>query len=641
MPETSPSPAASPSDERCLAGLCAALEASRGEPAERVLAGFAEALGVDLVALLQLRDGGAAVRVLGARERRPQIDAELRLPTAWCASLAEGRVVAGSALLLGPGERAALRLVATSGLLLAAVPALEGPPTAALVLANLVDGPWSSGQELALRGLAAGLAGWLTARAWQQIVDALPQRVAWKDAGLRYRGANRSFTRACGLTGAQLLGRGDAELPLLRESGDHSELAQRREKAAQGTGQLRHLEVVPLPGGRELWFEVSRVPLDGGGLLIVRDEVTARVQLAHRLQLAQRTAAIGRLALGVGAELRPITAEIGEAIAAARADPSATATALARVEACARVAEDLARQLAGFARRQILEPSELAPGQLLARMEPTLVRLVGERVRLSLAPPTLKIAARVDPRLCEQLVVVLVGHLRERLGGRGRIDVEVAPTSLDPARALALALPPGEYVRLRLVGEPASATGLVDPREHDLRLALARSIAAQAGGGVHLEPHAAGLKIDALLPRVFTAPRPPDDARPVVDLRGAEKLLLVEDDPLLARTLNCALTHLGYEVYAADDLAGALRRLEATCPPGHAPTARISLAVISAALPGAGEALRRLRELRPDLRVLWLALTPGAALPSDPLIVPCSFEALALRVRQAIDARMS
>ena len=46
------------------------------------------------------------------------------------------------------------------------------------------------------------------------------------------------------------------------------------------------------------------------------------------------------------------------------------------------------------------------------------------------------------------------------------------------------------------------------------------------------------------------------------------------------------------------------------------------------------------KEPLPELRVLWLARGPGpASLGGDPLIVPCSFEALALRVRQALDAR--
>ncbi|HEY0135392.1 MAG TPA: hypothetical protein VGB85_15015, partial [Nannocystis sp.] len=235
-----------PGDDRCLAGLCAALEASRSEPPERVLAGFAEAVMADLAACLVLRDGLASARAL-TRERRAVIECELRLPAAWTAALGEGRIVRASAAELGPGERAALRLGPTSALLLAPVPAPEGPAQAALLLASdLSHGTWSSGQEQALRGLASGLGGWFAARSLRQVLDHLPQRVTWKDASLRYRGANRAFTRSAGLTTPQLLGRADAELPLRAESGISTEPAAyaeatRREQRALTTPQLHHL----------------------------------------------------------------------------------------------------------------------------------------------------------------------------------------------------------------------------------------------------------------------------------------------------------------------------------------------------------------------------------------------------------------
>jgi len=56
-----------PADDRCLMGLCAALTALPGEPIERILAGFADALRASLAALLVCRDGVAQLRALGTR----------------------------------------------------------------------------------------------------------------------------------------------------------------------------------------------------------------------------------------------------------------------------------------------------------------------------------------------------------------------------------------------------------------------------------------------------------------------------------------------------------------------------------------------------------------------------------------------
>jgi len=99
------------------------------------------------------------------------------------------------------------------------------------------------------------------------------------------------------------------------------------------------------------------------------------------------------------------------------------------------------------------------------------------------------------------------------------------------------------------------------------------------------------------------------------------------------------LRHLGYELRVADDLPAAIGLLRNTCPEGQVPAARISLALVATTIARPGDALRRLREAAPELRVLWLASAGAAATALDPLIVPCTFEALALRVRAVLDAR--
>jgi hypothetical protein len=301
------------------------------------------------------------------------------------------------------------------------------------------------------------------------------------------------------------------------------------------------------------------------------------------------------------------------------------------------VLEDLGRQLSAIARRQIHEPIDMMPGQLLTRLEPTLARLLGQPIQLHLAPPALRCAVRVDPRLFELLIVSLVLHARGCLGGRGRVGLDVAPETLDPAQVTTIALPAGEYVRLRVQVDPAAASQVVDPGP-TLRLALARAIAAQLGGTIHETTTGGGLRLDLRIPRVFSAPRPPSPG-PLVDLRGAETVLLIEDDPLLAQALGAVLRHLGYELRAAEDLATALGLLQSTCPAGQVPAARISLALVSTTLAGPAEVLRRLREAAPELRVLWLASAGAPTMALDPLIVPCTFEALALRVRAVLDAR--
>lgn len=618
-------------DARCLAALCAALEASRaGDAPERLLAGFAEALGVELAALLQLRDGTAVVRAMGPR--RPPAP-EFSLPSAWSTALGDGQTAAGIAAELSSEARAGLRLGPGVALLLAPLLTAEGP--AALLLAG--EGPWSAAQVQTLRGLAAGLGGWQLARGLQQVLDHLPLRISWKDRALRYRGANRSFLRSAGLTAQQLLGREDGELPLRAEFGEHDATAVVREQAALSQAQLQQLERVPLPGGRELWFSVSRVPVEGLGLVVAREDISARVALGHQLQLARRMATLGELATGVATDLRPLAAAIQADVATLREDPAAQA----RIGEAARRAAELARQLLAFARRQLNEPIDVVPGQLLARMQPTLARLLGPAIALEFSPPPLRWVTRVDPRLLEQLLVLLVRDVGQRLA-RGRVTLELGPASLGSEQAEARALPAGEYLRLGVRLECDDQRPLDADDDEGLPLALARTIAASAGGALRLARTANGvLRHELHLPRVFSAPRADEAAPgPVQDLSGGETLLLIEPDPDLRRALTAVLRHLGYRVLAAAQLAPALDLLVGTGPKAHVPCARVALALVASALPDAGpeRAATRLRERLPELRLLWLA--PGPAGPAgDLLVVPCSFEALALRVRQALEAR--
>lgn len=626
MPEpTNPSAPPTAGDARCLAALCAALEASRGgETPERLLAGFAEGIGAELVALLQLRDGVATVRALGPR-RPPAPELTLRLPSAWLGALGEGQTVSGSAAEWSPEARAGLRLTIGAAVVLAPLSTAEGP--AALLLAG--EGPGAA-QVQALRGLAAGLGGWQLARGLQQVLDALPQRIAWKDRALRYRGVNRAFVRATGLTPPQLLGRLDAELPLRAEFGEQGAAVVAREQAALTQPQLQQLERVSLPGGRELWWNLSRVPVEDLGLVLVREDISARVALGQQLHLARRMALLGDLAASVSADLRPIAAAILTDLPMLRDDPAAEE----RIAEAARRADELARQLLGFTRRQLFEPIDVVPGQLLARLQPTLTRLLGPTIALEFSPPPLRWVTRIDPRLLEQLLVLLIRDARQRIA-RGRITLELGPESLGGERAL----PAGEYLRLTLKAR-TDELRLTEDDDEGLPLTLARTIAVNAGGALRLTRDADGLLYELHLPRMFSVPRPDESAPgPVQDLRGVETLLLIEPDLDLRRTLTAVLRHLGYRVLATAQVAAALDLLTGTGPEAHVPSARAALALVSSTLPGPEQIAKRLRERLPELRLLWLAAGPATSTAGDPLVVPCSFEALALRVRQALESR--
>jgi CheY-like chemotaxis protein len=132
-----------------------------------------------------------------------------------------------------------------------------------------------------------------------------------------------------------------------------------------------------------------------------------------------------------------------------------------------------------------------------------------------------------------------------------------------------------------------------------LGLAVVHGIASALGGSVAVESALGrGTTVEVWLPRVGDATAtalPP----PAPRVRGSGRILLVDDDPPVARALGRILERLGYEVTACGDGAEALARFRAE------PT-RFDAVLTDETLPGmrGHQLTRELLALRPDLPVL-------------------------------------
>ncbi|MFH5805276.1 PAS domain S-box protein [Alienimonas sp. DA493] len=99
-------------------------------------------------------------------------------------------------------------------------------------------------------------------------MDALPQRVFWKDRDLVYRGCNRAFARDAGLTEpAEIVGKTDFELCWSREE---SEQFRANDRAIIESGEPRHfIEPQHNASGLERWLDTRKQPLrDGDGRVV-------------------------------------------------------------------------------------------------------------------------------------------------------------------------------------------------------------------------------------------------------------------------------------------------------------------------------------------------------------------------------------
>jgi len=122
-------------------------------------------------------------------------------------------------------------------------------------------------------------------------------------------------------------------------------------------------------------------------------------------------------------------------------------------------------------------------------------------------------------------------------------------------------------------------------------------------------------------------------------IRGSETVLLVEDDEALRELVHEFLETSGYRVLVASDPAAALEDAR-----GHEGAIHLLLTDISMPSMNGRELARRVKELRPEIRVLYMsgysedAMAHGGVPEPGALLIlkPFSQEALARKLREAL-----
>lgn len=153
----------------------------------------------------------------------------------------------------------------------------------------------------------------------QQMIDAIPDHIFFKDRQFRYLGCNRSFSEnMIGSTPADVLGRTDFEL--LRDAGTAERGRATDSEAMRSGGLQRHEEVLPLLTGEELIVETIKVPFrdaagDIAGVIGISRDISERRRAEERIRhLAQHD-------LLTGLPNRALFIDrVASAIAAARRD---------------------------------------------------------------------------------------------------------------------------------------------------------------------------------------------------------------------------------------------------------------------------------------------------------------------------------
>ena len=512
-----------------------------------------------------------------------------------------------------------------------------------------------------------------TSQAYTELIlDSAPDGICGVDVTGVITFMNPSGARTLGWPRRELVGRAVQDVLLLPgPDGAPSPFDRSPIHGACADGQARDLRAQVF-----LHNDGSSVPVDyvatpfrqrgriTGAVITFRDiservkAAEAQAQLEAQLE-SQKMEAIGRLAGGIAHDFNNLLTVITgrtQLVLQSVGSQHPRRTDVELIQKSADRAATLTRQLLAFSRKQVLQPKVLSLNDVVGDFETIIRRLIREDIELMTALDPDLGQVRVDPHQMEQVLMNLVVNAVDAMPHGGRLVIETANTDVNGAYAARhVGMEPGAFVMLAVsdngqgmdaetrsrIFEPFFTTKELG-KGTGLGLATVHGVVNQSGGHIfaHSEP-GRGTSFKMYLPRLDPAPITRRvHVRPVVR-RGAETLLLVEDEDDVRSLARDVLVESGYTVLEAANSEEAVRM----CQEHEGPISLLLSDVVMPKVSGP-ELARRLVGLRPDLIVLYMSgytadaivqhgvLEPGTAFIEKPF-TPAG---LTGKVRDVLDA---
>jgi PAS domain S-box-containing protein len=381
------------------------------------------------------------------------------------------------------------------------------------------------------------------------------------------------------------------------------------------------------PDGTPVWVRVSAAAVLGPGgqlpnqVITLVEDITRAKLLEVELSQAQKMEAVGRLAGGVAHDFNNLLTVIGghsQLLLADETVPRATRASIRQIAEAADRAGALTRQLLAFSRRRAVKPGNVDLNNVVANMEQMLERLLGDDVEISMSLDPASGQIQADPSQIDQVIMNLAVNARDAMPSGGRLAIETASLAVDAALASGhVGLAPGEYVLLTIsdngCGMPAEVQAhLFEPffttkepgKGTGLGLSTVYGIVQQQGGKILVVSEVGrGTTFKVFFPKLHPTGEL-QNAAPTgqAPRTGTETILVVEDNEGVREYVRAVLGQLGYTLLDAANGADALDA--ARNHPG-----KISLLLSDIVMPqmNGPQLTSRLRELRPDLKVLYMS----------------------------------
>ncbi|MBU1564618.1 MAG: response regulator [Proteobacteria bacterium] len=362
----------------------------------------------------------------------------------------------------------------------------------------------------------------------------------------------------------------------------------------------------------------------------VKRDVTAHIRatedkarLEEQLRQAQKMESIGRLAGGVAHDFNNMLGVIlgyGEIVQRSLAADDPLQEPVSEIVKAGQRSAALTRQLLAFSRKQVLQVGVLSLNDVVRDLEKMLRRLIGEDIELTLSLDERLARVMADAGQIEQVVINLVVNARAAMLHGGKLIIETVNVELDfdytqdhPG------VQPGWYVMLAVSDtgcgmDKATQANIFEPffttkergKGTGLGLSTVFGIVKQSGGNilVYSDP-GQGTTFKIYFPQTQIEPQA-NDVLVAERKRSIDEnlsILVVEDEAPFRKMVERMLKNLGYhQLFFAASGDEALRLVEGK-------KMKPDLVITDVVMPGMSgkELVARLRENRPDLKVLYVS----------------------------------
>jgi predicted ATPase/signal transduction histidine kinase/CheY-like chemotaxis protein len=418
---------------------------------------------------------------------------------------------------------------------------------------------------------------------WRALVDSAPDSIMIVDHEHRVEFSNRpGFGRDSSVEPEPLVGVVLETIVAARERARVTEAID----YVFATGNYSSFEVThETPAGRrQLMTRLGPILRDEAvdRVTLISTDVTEQRELELQFRQAQKLQAVGTLAGGIAHDFNNIltiiigACELGVLSLERLGLPpdSLAGESFADIGEAADRATRLTRQLLAFSRKQVLQPKRFDLRELVRDVARMLTRLIGEDITLELDLSSEACGVHVDPGQMEQVIMNLAVNARDAMPRGGTLRISTTSRELAAGDAeLPSKFEPGRYVALEVADTgtgiaPDVLQSIFEPffttkdagKGTGLGLSTVLGIVEQSGGHVSVTSELGhGTRFRVSLPAtVGEHERILARARATALPRGSETLLIVEDDPALARLTAQILQDLGYRVLTASGHDAAL-----------------------------------------------------------------------------------